>query len=264
MRRIVCGGVLGCLLLLLACGGSEEEDSEGGTVRSPCGAPAGEWTYLLSCDYTFAGLVHQCSDFYATKSAASAAKQSFTAFCSALSGKVLSGVCPAAGSIGSCVNTSTTSPSGMSQAGALSQLYSYSSSTSAASYRADCENDGGVYVAPDGTAPALPAGANASECKSGGGGGDGANLFSVSVYLNDQVIECTNYVGPVTQAQLDSVIATGAEEAPCPRANVICSCDVPNSLFGTDATLIYYRSPTSSGEDCPNQDPSCVDGYRGP
>lgn len=263
MRTTVCGGVLWCLVLLLACGGSDDEDAGGGPVRSPCGAPAGEWVYLLSCDYTFGGLVHQCSDFYATKSATSAAKQSFTGFCGALGGKILSGVCPAAGSLGSCVNTSSTSPSGMSPAAALSQLYSYSTSTSAASYRADCESDGGVYVAPDGTAPALPAGANASACQSGGGG-DGADLFSVSVYVNNQVIECTNYVGHVTQAELDSVLAIGAVEAPCPRANAICSCEVADSLFGTEVSLHYYRSTISSGEDCPNQDPSCVDGYRGP
>jgi hypothetical protein len=262
MRTIV-RGVLGCLMLLVACGGSDDDDdSEGGTVRSPCGAPPGEWVYLLSCDTTFGGLVHQCTDYYATNSAATATKQSFTGVCKALGGSILSGLCPAAGSIGSCVNTSTSSPSGMSPIGALSQLYSYTTSTSPARYRADCESDGGVYVAPDGTAPALPTGANSSACKSEGG--DGANLFSMSVYLNDQVIECTNYVGPVTQAELDSVIATGAEEAPCPSANAICSCEVPGSLFGTDATLIYYRSTISSGDTCPNSDPTCVDGYKAP
>jgi hypothetical protein len=171
-------------------------------------------------------------------------------------------VCPATGSLGSCVNTSSSSAS----AAMLEQQYEYGETGSAATWEADCENEGGVYVAPDGSAPKLPAGTQTAACTTGDANGGPPDVFSVSTYFNQEVLECTNYKGAVTEAEFESVAAEGALATPCPSANAICSCAVPASsgLFGTTDTLIYYKTSMSSSSSCPNTDASCVAGYRVP
>lgn len=247
--------------LLFGCSFGDDKKSAG----APCGAPAGDWQYLSSCDSTFGGVTHQCVDYYATKSAAKSASISIDSVCSALGGTKLASVCPAVGSLGSCVNTSSSGPVAGSSAAMLEQMYEYDESSSTATWEADCESENGVYVAPDGSAPKLPAGSQTAACKSGGmTGGDGTEVFSVSTYFDQEVIECTNYQGSISEAEFESVAAEGAEAMPCPSQSAICSCPVPaaSGLFGTTDTLVYYKTSMTTSASCPNTDAACVAGYR--
>ena len=254
-----------CLVLALGCSGSGDDDD--GSGAAPCGAPAGDWTYLFSCDSTGLG-VHQCTDYYATKSAAGAVRQSFQSVCGAFSGTIQNKTCSAAGSVGSCVDTASSGPAASSSQAVLTQLYEYDSDSSyAATYAADCQRNGGVYVAADGSAPSLPAGTNAAACKKSSSGASGGNVFSVATYLNDEVLECTNYVGHVTAQELDAVItADGAVAEACPEANALCSCPqaTGSGPYGTTATLVYYKTSIDPNGSCPNTDAACTAGYRAP
>jgi len=253
-------------MLLAGCKIDIAGDDKKTSAQAPCGAPAGDWQYVSSCDSTFAGLTHQCIDYYATKSVVKSVAPSIDSFCSALGGTKLGNACPAAGSLGSCVNTSSSGPVSGSPAAMLEQQYEYDDTGSTATWEADCESEGGVYVAPDGSAPKLPAGTQTTACSSGDSSGGGTDVFSVSTYVNQEVLECTNYKGAVTEAEFESVAAVGALATPCPSANAICSCAVPasSSLFGTTDTLIYYKTSMSSSGSCPSSDASCVAGYRVP
>jgi hypothetical protein len=267
---LVFAPVIGGMALATLLGGCHIDftgDDKKSSGQAPCGAPAGDWQYVSSCDSMFGGVTHQCVDYYATGSVAKSAATSIDAVCSALGGTKLGSLCPAAGSLGSCVNTSSSGPVGGSSAAMLEQEYDYDDTGSAATWEADCESEGGVYVAPDGTAPKLPAGTQTAACNSGEtNGGGGTDVFSVSTYFNQEVLECTNYKGAVSEAEFESVAAEGALATPCPSANAICSCAVPASsgLFGTTDTLIYYKTSMSSSSSCPNSDASCVSGYRVP
>jgi hypothetical protein len=249
--------------MLAACS-SNPEPSAGS--QAPCGAPPGDWQYLLSCDSTFGSTVHECTDYYATRGAASAVDASFRAVCKALSGTVLDSVCPSAGSVGSCLNTASSGPPGSSPAAALSRTYIYDPSTTSQSYKANCEKENGVYAAPGVARSPTGTSSAASSCSSESGNPDGG-LFSVETVVNGEVIECTNYVGAVTEAQFDSVRQTGALSTPCPLANAICSCSLtPGSgVFGTDPQLVYYKSTVNGyGSTCPSSDASCKPSYALP
>jgi hypothetical protein len=250
----------------LASLGACKTDDPSGSGGGPCGAPPGDWKYLLSCDSVFAGLVHDCTDYYATEGAADAVEPSFRSLCTAQSGTVLAGKCPAEGSLGSCVNTASSGPISGSPAAVLSQTFTYDSNLSAAQVQGDCEDDGGVYIAADGSAPSLPAGSDDSACKAGGSATGGTDIFSVSTYGNGEVIECTNYAGSITDAELASVTPTGALPEACPEADAVCSCPQPagTGVFGTDATLVYYTTTAHPLTACPNADAACVAGYLPP
>jgi hypothetical protein len=258
----LCG--LLCGALLLACGAPSDP---GGGNEAPCGAPPGDWKYILSCDSTFGASVHQCIDYYATVAAVDSVGPSFKAVCGALGGKVLASKCPSAGSIGSCVETSSTGPTGSASLGALEQQYFYAMSGTAASLQSSCERQKGVYLpASDSSSPA-PSGSTGATCNTPSPGKAGSGVaFSISTDANGQVIECTNYVGSITPAQLQSVLNVGASTSPCPAANVLCACPTPgSSTFGTTATLVYYHSPSgSSTETCPVAGPSCSSTYTPP
>jgi hypothetical protein len=251
------------LLLLAACGGGSDN---GATGQAPCGAPPGDWKYLFSCDQTFAGLVHECIDYYATAAAASAVETSFRAVCQVGSGSASNTLCPSAGSVGSCVDTASSGPTGSSPQAALSRTYIYQESSTPQGYQAECERLNGVYAPPaaTGTSPMTNASGGGACAQSSS---SGAQLFSVETVANGEIIECTNYAGAVSQAELDSVLRLGALAAPCPAANAICSCaGSPGSgTFGTDPELVYYKT-TISGSDssCPNTDPACVSSYTPP
>jgi hypothetical protein len=251
-----------CLASLGAC----KTDDPSGSDGAPCGAPPGDWKYLFSCDSVFAGIVHDCTDYYATEGAADAVEPSFRALCSAQSGTILKGKCPAEGSLGSCVNTSSSGPISGSPAVALSETFTYDSNLSPAQVQSDCEDEGGVYVALDGSAPNLPAGSNDAACKAGGGATGGTDIFSVQTFGNGEIIECTNYAGSITKDELASLTPTGALPEACPEANAICSCPEPagSGVFGTDATLIYYTTTAHPLTTCPSSDAACVAGYLPP
>src|SRR6478609_11332786 len=70
----------------------------GSAADLPCGAPAGDWKHVLSCDSEVGGLVHQCIDYYATASAASAVDTSFRTICQVQQGTLLDELCPREGS----------------------------------------------------------------------------------------------------------------------------------------------------------------------
>jgi hypothetical protein len=180
---------------------------------------------------------------------------------------MLSGSCPTANSIGSCTASSTIGVEGVRE-----RIFEYSGSNKTpAAYQAECAKDHGVYSAPDGSSTIGDAGvASGSGCGStaptgsGGATSSGSGVaFSIATSVNGEVLECTNYVGTVTQAQLNSVLALGAVTTACPRANAACACTMPNGgTFGTTATLVYYNTATAGsqasfcqqlGTDCPRQ-----------
>jgi hypothetical protein len=252
----LCGSLLGC---------GQDADSQGEAAQLPCGSPPGDWRYVLSCDSTV-GVVHQCIDYYATASAASAVGASFKAVCQVQAGMVLAGQCPSQGSIGSCVQTASNGPTASSPQAVLEQQYFYDVSETPDSYRRTCDEHRGLYVAA-GDDSAKPTGsAGGGSCKTGSSdvGSQGGVAFSLSILANGETIGCTNYIGQVSQAQLDSVIAIGAETTPCPSANALCGCaSKGDGTFGTDTQRVYYLTVGSNAGECPNDAASCKP-YKAP
>jgi hypothetical protein len=262
-KRAAWGGMaalaLLCTVALSACGGS---DDKGSASDAPCGAPPGDWKYLLSCDTTFSGTVHECVDYYATAAAAGAVAPSFKAICQVESGTVLSSTCPSQNSVGSCLGSSSSGPTGSSPLAALERITIYAGSTTPAAYRVDCEKEQGVYVPPDADSSVMTPTGSADACSAPStakGGGAGGVAFSEETVVNGDVIECTNYVGKVSQAELDSVLKLGALTTPCPAAKAICSCaqGAGSGPFGTTPTLVYYASVVNESAMCPASDASC-------
>jgi hypothetical protein len=261
-----------CLLAgaTLAATGCSSSSDPGSTNQGPCGAPPGDWKYLFSCDGML-GTVHTCQDYYSTEGAAQAVDPSFRAFCTAESGTILSSTCPETNSLGSCITTSSIGATATSPQGALTRNYLYAQAgSSQSSVRTSCEKEGGVYVPPGSAAPdAGPEGATAT-CTAGQASSDGGTsgvAFSMALVVNGQVLQCTNYVGNVTQAQLDSVIALGATTTSCPAENAVCACtEVPGSgTFATDPTLVYYKtSMDSSPSTCADAGANCTTMYTPP
>jgi hypothetical protein len=258
------------MLAASALGACSSKSDAGGASGAPCGAPPGDWQYLLSCDSNFGGLVHQCIDYYATAAAASAVTTSFKALCQGENGSVLSSVCPAEDSVGSCLETSSSGPTATSPLAALERIFIYGSSTAQA-YQANCEGKGGVYAAPGASGSGAPSAGGADACSSAtnasGGGDDSGVAFNEETVANGQVIGCTNYVGSVSQAQLDSVLKLGALTSPCPAAHAICSCaqGAGSGPFGTTPTLVYYETTLGGSESsCPSTDASCKPSYTPP
>ncbi|HYQ15401.1 MAG TPA: hypothetical protein VEQ58_06585 [Polyangiaceae bacterium] len=258
-RRRWAGFAIALLGAGWVAGCAKDPDDGGSAADLPCGAPAGDWKYVLSCDSQFSGLVHQCIDYYATASAVSAVETSFKSICQVQQGTLLSGVCPTEGSNGSCTATASSG----SSAAVLERQYFYESNTSPASYKASCESDKGIYTPPEGSAVA-PTSSGDPKCSqpAKAGGAAGGVAFSISTVLNGDVIECTNYVGEVSAAELDSVLKQGAETTPCPVEKAVCACPA-DGVFGTKATLVYYQTFMSSSKDCPNDDAACGP-YSGP
>jgi len=256
------------LALLGACwlsGCAKKSDDGGSAADLPCGAPAGDWKHVLSCDSEVGGLVHQCIDYYATASAASAVDTSFRTICQVQQGTLLDELCPREGSNGSCTSTASSGPTSSSPAAVLERQYFYESNTSPASYKASCESEKGIYTPPSDSAVA-PTSSGDAKCSqpAKAGAAQGGVAFSVSTVLNGDVIECTNYVGQVTAAELNSVVQQGAETTPCPTESSICACPSAEAgAFGTKVTLIYYQTFMSSSQDCPSDDAACGP-YRGP
>jgi hypothetical protein len=246
---------------LIAC--SSEPEPEPGASDSPCGAPPGDWQYVLSCDSELATNLQQCIDYYATSSFASVAKTTFGALCGAMKGTVLSAPCPSEGSIGSCTATASSGQTATSPAAVLERQYFYGGNTSPDSYRKNCEEDRGIYT-PPGDAASLPAGSRAGSCGGEAGPEDSSSgvAFSVSTVLNGEVLSCTNYVGEVSEEQLQAVLSQGAETAACPVESAVCGCAVAG-VFQTEATIVYYRTSMRGTDACPNDDSSCGP-YDGP
>jgi hypothetical protein len=87
--------------------------------------------------------------------------------------------------------------------------------------------------------------------------------------VNGEYLECTNYVGTVTAEQLASVLKVGATTSACPEKNALCACTQKKAgTFGTDATLVYYKtSMSSSASNCAGVAASCdvyTDSYNAP
>lgn len=252
-------------VVIAGCGGSSGGDG-GGNGSAPCGAPAGEWQYLSSCDGVFGGVVHQCQDTYATPSVAQAIQPEVAGLCSAESGKLLSTTCPTTGSLGSCVITASTG--GLAE---LIRLYQYQQNgITVQSFEANCQQQHGTFILPNGTLATGGAPTNSANC-----GGQATNMmgtssgvaFSVATSANGQVIECTNYVGAVTSQELQSLLATGATTSACPAQNAGCACPqaAGSGPFGTTPTLIYYKSsvdPTAS--ICASMGTKCSATYTPP
>lgn len=257
--------LLALTLTLQATGCANKDDAASGAAADlPCGAPAGDWVHVLSCDSTFGSLVHQCIDYYATSAAVSAVGPSFRSICQVQSGTVLEGNCPADGSIGSCTQTASNAPGASTTTAALERQYFYEGDASrAASFKQDCEGDRGIYTAPgdDPTAPPSSMPAGCSSPTSPGSQQSGV-AFSMSTVVNGEVIECTNYSGEVSAAELESVLQQGAETSACPSAKALCGCPA-QGVFGTDATLVYYQTSMTDRDTCPNDSPDCGP-YGGP
>lgn len=249
-------------ITLLACG--SEPDKGARASGLPCGAPPGDWQYVLSCRSALLPSLEQCIDYYATASVASVIDTTFRGLCQAQQGEVLGDPCPAEGSIGSCTSTASSGPAAPSPSAVLERQYFYGGNTTPASYKRDCEKEGGVYTAV-GSTPGQPASTASAGCGQGSGGEDADDgvAFSVSTVLNGEVLSCTNYVGSITEQELSSVLAQGAETSACPSTNAICGCP-SEGVFGTQATIVYYQtSMRGSSSACPNTDSSCGP-YRAP
>ncbi|HEY0468171.1 MAG TPA: hypothetical protein VGC79_28425 [Polyangiaceae bacterium] len=256
---------LGLLLVGLcfsACSSSSDSNgSSGGCGSLDVGGK--KYALLFACDVPnlFGTGAHLCTEFYSNVPQVTT---TFKALCSAEQGTV-SGHCPTENSFGSCTVSSTT---GSGSQGAIEATFGYPDSRgsgSAAAFERDCDS-GSVY-APPGAPPAstAPTGSMVtSTCPHAGG-----VAFSMATLVNGEYLECTNYVGSVTADQLASVLKIGATTSPCPEANALCACTKNKAgTFGTDATLVYYKtSMASSSKSCDGIASMCdayTESYRAP
>jgi len=261
VRRARLALALGLAGALVGCSSDPEPTPSASGL--PCGAPPGDWQYVLSCESELVTSVRQCIDYYATGAIVSVAKTTFGALCDAMKGQVTTTACPSEGSIGSCTSAASSGQTATSPAAVLERQYFYGGNTTPESYRENCEDDGGIYT-PPGVAAGAPMGTKSGSCEAGSGSGepDSRVAFSISTVVNGEVISCTNYVGEVSAEQLESVLSQGAETIACPVANAVCGCAIPG-VFDTEATIVYYRTSMPSTGECPNDDASCGP-YDGP
>jgi len=250
-----------------ACGGGS--DASGGNDGGSCDSlqvNGGKYPLVFGCDSSnfFGTGEHMCTEYYSNVPSTAA---TFKTLCSVESGSPVSH-CPTAGGLGSCTASATTATGTQ---GAIEVTYGYLDSQgkgSAAQFQADC-GSGSVY-APPGAAPASSAKAGSavtSTCPSKGASSGVA--FSMATLVNGEYLECTNYVGTVNADQLASVLKIGATVDACPEKNALCACTKKKGgTFGTDATMVYYKtSMNSSGGSCDGVGAGCdvyTDSYKAP
>jgi hypothetical protein len=250
--------VVAISVLVAACSGGQ---GDSGGNQAPCGAPPGDWQYLSSCDSTVGGLVHQCQDTYATPAAVSGVSASLPGLCSAFSGTLLHSPCSAANSLGSCIITASTG----TIAGELVRLNEYAEAgLTVQSFQASCRNQNGTFVLPDGSLPDGGLAGTTASCGThpiDGGASSGGVAFAIQTVVNGEVVECTNFVGAVTQQQLQSVLSIGAMTSACPTQNAACACTQGAGLgtFGTTATQVYYTTTSDpSASSCSDAGANCT------
>jgi hypothetical protein len=250
-------------LLVAACSGG---GSGGNGTQAPCGAPAGNWQYLSSCDSKIGGIVHQCQDTYATPAAASGVNISLPALCTAFGGKLLSSPCPSANSVGSCIITAST---GTTEA-ELERIYEYAEgNVTAQSFETSCMSQNAKFVLPNGSLPDGGLAGTGASCgaQPAGGQSSGGVAFAIETLVNGQIVECTNYVGTVTAQQLQSVESIGAMTTACPAQNGACACAqaAGSGTFGTTPTLIYYSTTIGGASSaCADAGVTCSSTYTPP
>jgi len=251
-----------CLVLLgacfAACGGSDDSTSGGAGECGSLEVGGKKYELLFACDVPnlFGSGAHLCTEFYSNVPQVTA---SFKALCSVEQGTVKDH-CPSENSFGSCTASSTT---GSGTQGAIEATFGYPNSRgggSAAAFQSDCDGGSGSVYAPPGAAPASTAptgGAVSSSCPRTGG-----VAFSMATLVNGEYLECTNYAGTVTADQLASVLKIGATTAPCPEAKALCACTKnKGGTFGTDATLVYYKTSMASSDGACDGIESMCDAY---
>ena len=264
-RRGYLSGFVGAIVLLVAaCSGG---GSGGGASQAPCGAPAGSWQYLSSCDSKIGGIVHQCQDTYATPAAAASVNVSLSALCGAFGGKLLSSPCPSANSVGSCIITASTGTT----EGELERIYEYAEgNVTAQSFETSCMSQNAKFILPNGSLPdggLAGSGASCGAQPADGGQSSGGVAFAVETVVNGQIVECTNFVGTVTAQQLQSVESIGAMTSACPAQNAACACAQAAGLgtFGTTPTMIYYATTVAGGSSaCADAGVNCSSTYTPP
>ncbi len=257
-----------CALPFAACGGGSDAGGNSGGNCDSLQVSGNQYPLIFACDVPnlFGTGGHLCTEFYSN---VPSIVPTFKALCTAETGTAVSR-CPTAGSLGSCTASSTT---GTGTLGAVEATYRYPDSKgkgNAAQFQADC--DGGSVYAPPGAPPASGAKAGStvtSSCPSKAASSAGGVAFSMATLVNGEYLECTNYVGTVTADQLASVLKIGATTDACPEKNALCACTKKKiGTFGTDATLVYYKtSMASSGSSCDGLGASCdvySDSYMAP
>lgn len=247
----------GLFVALALAGISCKSSDDGGSGGCGLKVDGKEYELILACDAPVAASITDarlCTEYYSN--VRQAVEGSVKAICSAFKGKTLD-VCPTKGSLGSCTNSSM---AGGGQ-GLISVTYSYADSGRTEQQARDSCDDG-VY-APPGAAPASVATAGASvtsTCDAPTETGSGAVAFSVATLANGEVINCSNYIGEVTAAELDSVLSIGATRDACPEENSACACLIKGmGTFGTDFMQVHYdTSMTKEDEsDCASVEKSC-------
>lgn len=258
-----CLRALGFVLALTLAGTSCKSSDDGGAGGCGLKVDGKEYELILACDAPVAASITDarlCTEYYSN--VRQAVEGSVKAICDAFKGKSLD-VCPTQGSLGSCTNSSM---AGGGQ-GLISVTYSYAESGQ--TEQQSRNNCSGIY-APPGAPPASTPSAGASvtsTCEAPSETASGAVAFSVSTLANGEVINCSNYIGEVSAAQLDSVLSIGATRGACPEANAGCACLTPGAgTFGTDLMQVHYdTSMTSEAEsDCASVEMSCTGEFTQP
>jgi hypothetical protein len=184
-----------------------------------------------------------CIDYYASATVAEGIASGYRTVCTTTGGTVLPSTCPFQKTLGSCI---TTANSG-SQEGILQRAYYYVDDGGVAgNVQSDCEKTGGTYVPPGGDA--ATSGSTGTSCTAGtnrdAGASSGGVAFSVETDLNGEPTLCTNFVGTVTAAELQSVLSIGAVTSACPVLSGACACPGTSGsgTFGTTPTYVYYTT----------------------
>jgi len=233
--------------------------SSGADAAASCAdGGASGWTYVVSCDWTTAGIIHSCSDTYTTASLAAGIATSQRSVCTAMQGTILSAPCATDGSLGSCIITGSSGATATSPTAEYQRLYMYAGApnVSADTARAACTGENGTYEVPgaaaDAGVPAVGASTLACAPASGDGGTTTGFAFAVATVVNGQVVQCTNFSGTTTAAQRNSIVAIGGMLTPCPAMNAVCACRQPagSGTFGTDATAVTYTTALSPQTGC--------------
>ena len=251
---------LGLLLAaaLALAGASCKSSDDGGSGGCGLKVDGKEYELILACDAPISASISDarlCTEYYSN--VRQAVEGSVNAICAAFKGKVLD-KCPAEGSLGSCTSSSM---AGGGQ-GLIGAIYTYADSgRTEQQARDNC--DDGVY-APPGAPPAsvATAGANVtSTCKAPTETSSGAVAFSFATLFNDEVVNCSNYIGEVSAAELDSVLSIGATLGACPEENAGCACLTQGAgTFATDLMQVFYDTSMSDKDesDCASVAKSCT------
>lgn len=247
--------------------GTAGTSGHGGAAGS-CDPASLVWQYLLSCDTVTAGIVHTCVDYYATPAAAASSSISFRGSCL---GTVLAAPCPTANSAGSCLTVASAGVVETSSSAAYSRQYGYTDAgnLTASAWQASCQAAHQQYE-PPGTAASV--GVPTLVCPAPGTG-MGANgfAFAVATVVNGETLQCTNYYGTFTSAELASITSgtAGIMTTPCPALHAVCTCVNNTATLGigmvSHADAISYSTSFLPMTGCESgAGPSCTTGYTPP